>query len=105
MLKNAPILILDEFSSALDAATEKEIHEAINATLIESRTVLVIAHKLSTIRKSQQIVVLEEGVVLEVGTHDKLMGNRAGKYHELWTKQNHEEDSLNQTMLSVTEEV
>lgn len=103
LLKNAPILVLDEFSSALDAATEKDIHEAINATLVQSRTVLVIAHKLSTIRKSQQIIVLEDGLVLERGTHEQLLENRRGKYTELWTKQNHEE--LDQTMLSVTEEV
>ena len=85
LLKDAPILVLDEFSSSLDGSTEQSVHQAIN-TLSQSRTVLVIAHRLSTVRKSNQIIVLEDGIILERGNHDELL-EKKGKYFELWNKQ------------------
>ena len=85
LLKDAPILVLDEFSSALDGTTEASVHQAIT-TLSRSRTVLVIAHRLSTIKRSDQIIVLEDGRILERGTHEWLL-ERKGKYFEMWNTQ------------------
>jgi subfamily B ATP-binding cassette protein MsbA len=70
-LKNAPILILDEATSALDNESEREVQRALDA-LLEHRSALVIAHRLTTIRHADEIVVLEEGRVVERGTHDSL---------------------------------
>jgi ATP-binding cassette subfamily B (MDR/TAP) protein 8 len=72
LLKGAPILVLDEATSALDAESERLVQSAI-AKLVEGRTVLVIAHRLSTVQTADQIVVLNEGKVKEMGTHSDLM--------------------------------
>ena len=72
LLKNAPILILDEATSSVDVESEMEIQEAVSR-LSSGRTVLVIAHRLSTIRNADRIVVLKEGRVIENGSHDELM--------------------------------
>jgi ABC-type multidrug transport system fused ATPase/permease subunit len=72
VLKNAPILILDEATSAVDTQTEIEIQEALNE-LMKGRTSIVIAHRLSTICKADQIVVLDEGCIIETGKHDELV--------------------------------
>jgi ATP-binding cassette subfamily B protein/subfamily B ATP-binding cassette protein MsbA len=72
ILKNAPILILDEPTSALDAQTEKDILEALER-LMRGRTTLLIAHRLSTVRHANQIVVLRDGVAAERGTHEELL--------------------------------
>ena len=72
LLKNAPILILDEATSSLDSDSETEVQRALER-LMKGRTVLVIAHRLSTIRKAHRIVVLSEGRIVEQGTHVKLM--------------------------------
>ncbi|MBN2509678.1 MAG: ABC transporter ATP-binding protein [Spirochaetales bacterium] len=85
VLKDAPILILDEATSAVDTATEKLIQEALDR-LIRGRTTVVIAHRLSTIRKADQIAVLENGRVKEAGDHDSLM-KKGGLYYELSTVQ------------------
>ncbi|MFM2152593.1 MAG: hypothetical protein RL199_1028 [Pseudomonadota bacterium] len=74
LLKDAPILILDEATSALDAESEAEVQRALEV-LMEHRTVLVIAHRLSTVRHADRIVVLSEGRVVEVGSHDQLMAS------------------------------
>jgi ATP-binding cassette subfamily C protein CydCD len=72
LLKNAPILVLDEATSHLDAVSEAEVRQALDR-LSRGRTTLVIAHRLSTIREADQIVVLDEGAVVERGTHAELL--------------------------------
>ena len=72
ILKNAPILILDEATSALDAESESLVQEAL-ANLMQNRTVLVIAHRLGTIRRANRIVVLEEGRITAIGPHEELL--------------------------------
>jgi ABC-type multidrug transport system fused ATPase/permease subunit len=77
-LKNAPLLILDEATSYLDAEHEAEVMEAI-ARLEEGRTVLLIAHRLSTVYHADQIVVIDSGRVVEVGTHE-VLSQQSGVY-------------------------
>ena len=81
MLKNAPILILDEATSHLDTESEMLVQRAL-ANLMVDRTVIVIAHRISTIRRADRIVVIEAGQVAETGTHDQLV-NRGGTYQRL----------------------
>jgi ABC-type multidrug transport system fused ATPase/permease subunit len=81
LLRNAPILILDEATSALDNESEKLVQEALDH-LMENRTSVVIAHRLSTIRNADRIVVLQDGQVIEEGTHQELLA-RSGRYLEL----------------------
>ncbi|MEP5632662.1 MAG: ABC transporter ATP-binding protein/permease [Tateyamaria sp.] len=90
LLKNPPILLLDEATSALDTETEQEIKDALNAAG-EGRTVLTIAHRLSTIAEADRIVVLEDGLVVESGTHDALLA-RDGRYAQLWHRQQSDDD-------------
>ena len=85
LLKNPPILLLDEATSALDTETEREIRDSLtNAS--EGRSVLTIAHRLSTIADADRIIVLENGSIVEIGTHEALLSKR-GRYYSLWTKQ------------------
>ncbi|HHT26272.1 MAG TPA: ABC transporter ATP-binding protein [Firmicutes bacterium] len=84
-LKNPPILILDEATSALDNVTEKQIQAALDK-LAQGRTTIVIAHRLSTIRHADRIVVLEEGVIQEMGSHDELLAAN-GIYAKLYLSQ------------------
>ena len=72
ILKNAPILILDEATSALDTESERLVQAAL-ASLMKNRTTLVIAHRLSTIEQADKIVVLNQGRIVETGTHAELL--------------------------------
>ncbi len=82
LLKDPAILILDEATSALDSESEHLIQQAL-AGLLENRTAFIIAHRLSTIRKADRIYVIEDGTVLESGTHDELMAHADGRYRRL----------------------
>ena len=85
MLKDFPVILLDEATAALDPASECEVHRALSR-LVAGRTVLVVAHKLSTVTDADQIIVLDRGRVDDIGTHDELMG-RNGLYARLFTIQ------------------
>ena len=85
ILKNAPILVLDEATSALDSFTEREIQSALDR-VSKDRTTLVIAHRLSTVVNAHEIIVLDQGVVAERGTHQQLLSQN-GIYAALWNRQ------------------
>ena len=81
VLKNPPILILDEATSSLDTESERLVQDAINH-MMQNRTTLVIAHRLSTIRHADEIIVLQKGEIAERGNHDELMALH-GQYRKL----------------------
>ena len=85
LLKDAPILVLDEATSALDSESEKMIQDALEK-LMKNRTSIVIAHRLSTIAKLDRIIVLDQGKIVEDGTHQELLANN-GIYAKLWSHQ------------------
>ena len=85
LLKNTPMLVLDEATSALDSETEIVIQKSFDE-LAHGRTTLAIAHRLSTLRNMDKIVVLNNGVVIEQGTHNQLL-RRRGEYARLWKMQ------------------
>ncbi|HJD66388.1 MAG TPA: ATP-binding cassette domain-containing protein [Rickettsia endosymbiont of Bembidion nr. Transversale] len=88
ILKNAPILILDEATSSLDSHTEQEIQKSINAMLdIDNVTILAIAHRLSTIKHMDRIIVMDKGDIVESGTFTELLSKEKGKFKELWEHQ------------------
>lgn len=87
LLKDPPLVLLDEATSALDTLTESSVQEALDR-LGSNRTVLVIAHRLGTIRNADNIIVLKDGRVHEEGTHDELL-EKEGMYAEMWNKQLH----------------
>src|SRR6056297_1173328 len=82
ILKNPAILLLDEATSSLDAESEKVVQDALE-NLLEGRTSIIIAHRLSTIRNVDQIIVIDQGRVVEKGRHDDLMKNKDGLYYSL----------------------
>ena len=85
IIKNPPVLILDEATSSLDSESEKLVQQAIEQ-LMKDRTVLIIAHRLSTVRNADEIVVLEKGQVVEMGNHETLI-KKGQTYHKLYTNQ------------------
>ena len=88
ILRNPPILVLDEATSALDTQTERAVQEALER-LAEGRTTIAIAHRLSTVRDADQIVVLDQGRVAEIGTHEELIG-AGGRYAALVSRDTEE---------------
>ena len=84
-MKDAPILVLDEATSALDSESEALIQEALN-NLMRDRTAIVVAHRLSTIAGMDKIVVLDDGKIIEQGTHKELLAKK-GAYAKLWSRQ------------------
>lgn len=86
ILKNAPILVLDEATSSLDSESEHLIQDALKH-LMKDKTVIVIAHRLSTIMQMDRIVVLEDGAIADVGTHQELLQTEGGLYRKLWELQ------------------
>lgn len=85
ILKDAPILVLDEATSALDSESEALIQSAL-ANLMKGRTSIVVAHRLSTIASLDEIVVMDDGKIVEKGTHDELLKQK-GQYQKLWSRQ------------------
>ena len=85
LLKNSPVLILDEATSSLDTKSERRIQDAL-ARLMQDRTTLVIAHRLSTVENADQIIVLDEGRIAESGTHQELL-DAGGRYFSLYSMQ------------------
>lgn len=86
ILKNSKILILDEATSALDSITEKEIQTALN-NLMKDKTVIVIAHRLSTLNIMDRIVVIDKGQIIEDGTKEQLLSNPNGLFRQMWNMQ------------------
>jgi ATP-binding cassette subfamily B protein len=81
ILRNPPILVLDEATSSLDTETERQVQEALDR-LVEGRTTIAIAHRLSTVQDADQIIVLDRGQIVERGTHEELL-DHGGRYAEL----------------------
>jgi ATP-binding cassette subfamily B multidrug efflux pump len=85
MLKDAPILVLDEATSALDSEVEEAIQSNLDR-IMDGKTVLAIAHRLSTIAALDRLIVVDQGRIIEDGTHDQLIA-AGGLYADLWLRQ------------------
>ena len=97
MLRNAPIVILDEATSALDNESEAIVQKAMD-NLMQNRTVFIIAHRLSTIKNADRIAVINEGRLVELGTHDQLMAIPDGEYKTLYEMQFKKQDTPESTI-------
>jgi ABC-type multidrug transport system fused ATPase/permease subunit len=86
LLKNPPFMILDEATASVDTITELKIQRALDQ-LMHDRTVLIIAHRLSTVKRADRIIVLNKGAIVEMGQHDELIAQN-GYYYSLWEHQN-----------------
>jgi subfamily B ATP-binding cassette protein MsbA len=98
ILKNAPILVLDEATASLDNRAEREVQSALEA-LERGRTTIVIAHRLSTVRNADNIVVLKDGRIVEMGTHEELLA-RGGEFAKLYALQFSEEAPQEDTVVN-----
>jgi ATP-binding cassette subfamily B protein len=103
ILKAPPILVLDEATSALDSHTEKEIQDAL-VRVSKGRTTLVIAHRLSTIVGADEIIVLDQGEIVERGTHHALLA-QMGLYESMWNRQREAEEAREKLALAAKDEV
>jgi ATP-binding cassette subfamily B protein len=83
ILRNAPILVLDEATSSLDSESEFLIQDALN-NLMKDKTVIVVAHRLSTIMKMDRIIVIDRAEIIEDGSHSELLKKKDGVYKKLW---------------------
>jgi len=101
LLKNAPILILDEATSALDSESEALVQSALQ-NLMTGRTVVVIAHRLSTVRRADRIAVIENGTIADMGSHDELM-QKLGTYRRLYDLQFIDIDSRRSSAVAMKE--
>jgi len=101
ILKNAPILILDEATASLDNRSEREVQSAIE-TLQQGRTSVIIAHRLSTVRNVDRIIVLKDGSIVEVGSHDELIarGQEYAKLHELQFRDKEEKPDIDEALIN-----
>ncbi len=86
MYRNPEILILDEATSSLDSASEKYVQRTIDLLVKQQKTIIIIAHRLTTIRNANHIIVLDKGKVIEEGNHDDMMLTN-GHYSNLWQQQ------------------
>ncbi|MBT3413246.1 MAG: ATP-binding cassette domain-containing protein, partial [Candidatus Jacksonbacteria bacterium] len=86
ILKDAPVLILDEATSSLDSHSEMLIQDALEK-LMKGKTTIVIAHRLSTIQKMDRIIVIDNGGVVEEGSHEELLAKKTSVYKKLWDVQ------------------
>lgn len=85
-LKNAPILLLDEATSSLDSKIEEDIHQALHEVM-RNKTVIVIAHRLSTLKEMDRILVFVDGDIVEDGALNQLLENKNGHFYKLWQMQ------------------
>jgi subfamily B ATP-binding cassette protein MsbA len=86
ILKNPAVVILDEATSSLDTESERYVEEALEE-LLQGRTTLLIAHRLSTVRRADRVVVLDAGVIVETGRHDELLAREGGRFARLYSVQ------------------
>lgn len=93
LLKKTPIMLFDEATSALDTETEKQVQEAINS-VSKGSTSLIIAHRLSTVKDCDKIIVLKHGNIVETGSHEELLKMPDGYYNSLWSKQSQQSERM-----------
>ena len=86
LYKEPEILIFDEATSSLDSISERYVKQTLDALARKGKTIIVIAHRLSTVKNADKIVVIDKGQVIEAGTHEELF-NSNGMYHRLWKEQ------------------
>ncbi len=98
LLKNPPILVFDEATSALDSKTEKAIQAELEQAAV-GRTTLIIAHRLSTVMNADEILVLEQGRIVERGSHKALL-EKGGAYAQMWALQQQEEETTGATPMN-----